>query len=176
MQNIYYIADAHIGHQNVIRFDQRPFSSIEEMEEKLINNWNSVVGKNDIVYVLGDFIWYRESKWKLILEQLKGQIVLIRGNHDPKEFTAETKNYFVDIKDYKEIDDNGRKVIMCHYPIPFYKNDYCEDYYMLYGHVHNTFENTELETLRSYLKQNGKHMTQFINVGCMMPWMNYYPR
>ena len=66
---------------------------------------------------------------------------------------------------------------MCHYPIPFYKHDFDEKTYMFYGHVHNTLENQNIERLRNILKlENPSHQRNFINVGCMMPWMNYYPR
>ena len=51
----YYISDLHFDHTNVIKFDNRPFKDVEEMNNALIHNWNSVVKKNDIVYVLGDF-------------------------------------------------------------------------------------------------------------------------
>ena len=54
---IYYIADTHFGHKNVIRFDQRPFFDVEEMEESITMLWNAVVRKNDTVYILGDFCW-----------------------------------------------------------------------------------------------------------------------
>jgi len=179
MHKTFYIADCHFDHNNVIYFDNRPFSNIKEMNETLINNWNEVVSKNDIVYVLGDFIWSKESNWANILESLKGQIVLIRGNHDAKSISSNTKKYFADIKEYKEIVDGKNKVIMCHYLIIFYKKDYLEDYYMLFGHVHKTKENDRVEQIRELLKKDNNDFANkchFINVGCMMPWMNYYPR
>lgn len=56
---IFYIADTHFNHSNIIGFDNRPFSSVEEMNETLIHNWNSVVKHGDQVYILGDFCWSR---------------------------------------------------------------------------------------------------------------------
>lgn len=50
----FYISDLHIGHKNILKFDNRPFTSLEEMEKTIINNWNGVVKKNDEVYILGD--------------------------------------------------------------------------------------------------------------------------
>ena len=176
----YYISDLHIGHYNIIGFDNRPFSSCEEMTETLILNWNSVVADDDTVYILGDFIWGKDSTWPDIVRRFNGKKVLIRGNHDPKEFNNETRKLFADIKDYMEITDSEKHVIMCHYPIPFHKSDYGENVWMLYGHVHNTKEYEYVKGIRSFIKENAHTRVSprgnFINVGCMMPWMNYTPR
>ena len=175
----YYIADLHISHKRAIEYDNRPFATVEQMDSTLISNWNRVVSKNDTVYVLGDFIWKKEQEWIDILEQLKGNIVLIKGNHDPDRLSGKTKKYFADIKDYKEIDDNGYKVIMCHYPIPFFKHDFETNTVMLYGHVHKSIEYQYLKDLKDELKKatSDKHPTgNFINIGCMMPYMQYTPR
>lgn len=173
----FYIADTHFGHANIIAFDGRPFESVEHMEEELVRRWNSVVKKQDTVYVLGDFCWSKEHEWLRILERLKGHIVLIRGNHDLKKMSAGLKNMFADIKDYKEIHDSGRTVIMSHYPHLFYRGAYREDVYMLCGHVHNTVENNYLEEWRTYLRNDScPNRGQIINVGCMMPYMDYTPR
>ena len=176
----YYIADLHINHNNVIKFDNRPFSSVIEMNDTILHNWNSVVSKNDTVYIIGDFIWDKESAWEEIIKSFNGHKVLIRGNHDPKQFSYKVKNLFDDIKDYKEISDNGRTVIMCHYPIPFCKKTYDENTYMLYGHVHTTREYDFMNDFRniilnSRIKPNDAR-GQFINVGCMLPYMNYTPK
>lgn len=175
----YYISDLHISHKRSIEYDNRPFLSIEEMDNALVNNWNSVVSKTDTVYVLGDFIWCKEQEWPLILEKLKGNIVLIKGNHDPKQFSSTTRRYFADIKDYKEIEDNGYKVILCHYPIPFYNHDFDEKTIMLYGYVHTSLEYQFLNKLQNEIlksKEEKRPKGYFINVGCMMPYMEYTPR
>lgn len=175
----YYIADLHMSHSRAIVYDNRPFSCVEEMDTAIVNNWNNVVSKNDTVYVIGDFIWKKEQEWSSILEELKGNIVLIKGNHDPKQFSSKTRRYFADVKDYKEIADNGTTVIMCHYPIPFFKNDFDINTVMFYGHVHMTEEYQYLYRLRKEILSNksDKGPTgNFVNVGCMMPYMAYTPR
>ena len=112
-----YISDLHFGHANVIRFDGRPFADTKQMEEVLIDNWNGVVTEKDTTFILGDFCWGTEPEWKRIVPQLNGDKVLIRGNHDLKSMSSGLKKMFQDIKEYKEITDNGKHVIMCHYPI-----------------------------------------------------------
>ena len=114
----YYISDLHIGHENVLRFDNRLFADVNEMNNKLIENWNARVRSDDTVYILGDFIWAKESEWPSIVGLLGGNKVLIRGNHDPKQFSAATKRMFQEITNLKEIKDSGKHVVMCHYPIP----------------------------------------------------------
>ena len=106
--------------------------------------------------------------------------MLIRGNHDLKEMTSSLKKMFQDIKDYKEITDGGRHVIMCHYPMLLYKSSYNPDCYMLCGHVHATRENDFLNKWRAELKNsrslNSHNCGNIINVGCMLPYMGYTPR
>lgn len=69
---IFYIADMHFGHENVLRFDDRPFSEIGQMDETLIQNWNDRVADDDTVYVLGDAFWKNEENSVKILQQLNG--------------------------------------------------------------------------------------------------------
>lgn len=80
----YFISDLHVGHTNVLSFDNRPFKSIEEHDEALIKNWNSVVGMDDDVYLLGDISWHNATKTIEIFNRLNGHIHLIKGNHDSR--------------------------------------------------------------------------------------------
>lgn len=79
---IFLIGDCHFGHRNIIKYCNRPFDNVEEMTEGLIKNWNSVVGKNDIVYVVGDFALCGKTKIIEISKRLNGRKRLIIGNHD----------------------------------------------------------------------------------------------
>lgn len=179
---VYYISDTHFGHKGVINFDQRPFSNIEEMEAILIANWNNKVTNQDIVYILGDFCFEKESEWLRLLNQLKGKKVLIKGNHDLKNMSSSLKNKFQDIKDYKEIDDRldneNVKVILSHYPIPFYKKDYSNKVYHLYGHLHNTIEEMYMQKFRKIIlstddRDISSNKCQFYN--CWCGFYNYAP-
>lgn len=97
----YYISDLHLGHANVIRFDNRPFENIDEMETEIIRRWNERVTPQDTVYIIGDFSWRTSNSWIPVLKQLKGRKVLIRGNHDPKRIDGKLAKMFDDVKDYK---------------------------------------------------------------------------
>jgi calcineurin-like phosphoesterase family protein len=79
---IFLIGDCHFGHRNIIKYCNRPFKDVEAMTEGLIKNWNSVVGKNDIVYVVGDFALCGKQKIIEIGQRLNGRKRLVLGNHD----------------------------------------------------------------------------------------------
>lgn len=156
----YYIADTHFFHNAMnTRMDQRGFSSIEEMNEYMILQWNNKVRKNDEVVILGDFSWGKAKETNEILERLHGKLYMIRGNHDKwlNDKAANTKR-FIWIKDYAEMNDNGRKVVLCHYPIMCYNGQYRLDKdgkpktYMLYGHVHNTLDQALLKNFQNIMK------------------------
>lgn len=176
----FYISDLHFDHKNVIKFDSRPFFTLEEMNKTLINNWNSVVAKDDTVYILGDFCWSKEDRWIEIMKQLNGNKQLIKGNHCLKKMSPKLRAMFQDVKDYKEITDSGKHVCMSHFPMMFYKSAWNPDNYMLCGHVHTTRENDLLEQwtemLRNTKTDSSYSYGNIINVGCMMPWMGYTPR
>ena len=170
-----YISDLHFGHKNVIAYDNRPFTSVEDHDRTLIERWNSKVNEDDTVYILGDLIWAKESAWPAILSQLKGHKVLIRGNHDPRKFSAATKSYFDDIKDYKEVKDGDRNVVLSHYPIPCFNRHYYGQYH-LYGHVHTSFEYGLMLNTRRLIEDLYTQPCNMYNVGCMLDYMNYEPK
>lgn len=79
---IFFIADTHFCHANIIKYCNRPFSSVSEMDETIIRNWNLAVGLSDTVYHLGDFGFVNLNRLNEIAKELNGIIHLIRGNHD----------------------------------------------------------------------------------------------
>lgn len=170
----FYISDTHFGHANVLGYDNRPFLSVEEMEEEIVKRWNTVVTKGDTVYILGDFCWQGDAEWIRILNRLNGNKVLIVGNHDVRG-SAKLRAMFQDIKDYKEITDAGRKVILCHYPVMCFKNHFHGAFH-LYGHVHNSFEWNLVEHQKRMMTDLYERQYQMYNVGCMLPYMDYTPR
>lgn len=133
----YYISDLHLFHNRILEKFNRPFSSVEEMHEMIINNWKNKVKADDTVYILGDVGMYHPKEIGNILNNLPGHKILITGNHDFKNIhSGSYKKVFDKITSYLEIEDNGRNVILFHYPIEDWNGKYCE-YYHLHGHIHN---------------------------------------
>lgn len=177
MQKIFFTADTHFGHENVIQFDKRPFASADEMDEEMIKRWNNKVGKGDLVYVLGDMIWKSITDYaEPLIKSLNGQIILIKGNHDQFIKNGKAKKALAGIKDYDDIvitleDGNKRRCILSHYFMPFY-NGHRYQTILLHGHSHNSKEsNIEREIVKN-LNERG-FQNEIYNVGCMH-W-NYEP-
>ena len=85
-QKIFFSSDQHFGHRNVVKFCNRPYDDEKVMGRALIENWNSVVGPEDIVVTMGDFFWFNDShSIKKVVNQLNGTIYLVLGNHDKRE-------------------------------------------------------------------------------------------
>lgn len=136
----FYIADTHFGHDNIRRLSNRPFNSVEEMDNAIIENWNRKVTNDDDVYILGDFSYKSEDPIEY-LKKLNGRKHLIAGNHDTKLLkNPNCKKYFVEIVDMKMVDDNGNQIVLCHYPLVEW-NGYYRNVLHFYGHVHNTYHN-----------------------------------
>ena len=132
---IYFTADTHFGHENVIRFCGRPFSCAAEMDEALIENWNSRVKSNDTVYILGD-MFFRSVNFEEILKRLKGKKRLIVGNHDGSWMTkADISRYFESVDKFLETTDGQHAITLCHYPMVTWKH--AQRSYMIHGHIHN---------------------------------------
>lgn len=176
-QKIFFTSDLHFGHENVIRFDNRPFNTVAEMDEEMIKRWNAKVGKGDIVYVLGDFIWKAATNEAVsIIRRLNGQIILIKGNHDRFLHNAAAKKALAGIKDYDDIcvtleDGTTRRCILSHYFIPFYNGHRCQAIH-LHGHSHFTEESAEEVRITTELNEKGYDL-KIYNVGCM--YWNYTP-
>ena len=174
MGKIFYIADWHYSHGNCIAFDNRPFTTVDEMNEALITNWNNVVSSEDTVYVLGDMFWCKTTEAIEVLDKLNGIKFLIQGNHD-RVHDTNFKKRFVKITEYMEIKDDDRNVILCHYPIPCFKNHFY-NWYHLYGHVHTSFEYNIMEHVKYLMTELYNRPCNMFNVGAMMPYMNMTPR
>jgi calcineurin-like phosphoesterase family protein len=80
----FFTADLHLGHANIIKYCKRPFKNIGEMDYQIIKNWNSRVKDDDTVFVIGDFCFKScgVNIFKNYRDQLRGNIIFIRGNHD----------------------------------------------------------------------------------------------
>lgn len=173
MSKIFYIADWHYGHANVIAYDNRPFKNFEDMNVALVERWNNAVSNDDTVYILGDMFWCRDEEALQVLCKLNGHKILVRGNHD--SYSSRFVKAFERVVDYLEIKDNDRNVVLCHYPIPCFKNHF-KGWYHLYGHVHISFEANMMEHDKYLMEELYLKPCNMFNVGAMMPYMNYTPR
>lgn len=139
MTNIWFTADTHFGHSNIIKYSNRPFENIEDMDETLINNWNKVVTKNDVVYHLGDFCF---RDFKKYFSRLNGKnIFIIKGSHDKGISQYIDSTDLITIKPDKLLDEYGNNIsiTLCHYSMrSWYLSHYAS--WHLFGHHHGNLE------------------------------------
>lgn len=156
---IYYISDLHFGHRNVIGMDGRPFETIEEMDETLIRLWNERVTDEDDVYIVGDFAYRNGNTAVWYLRQLKGRKHLIIGNHDGNTL-ADTKAmaYFSAVEKMLKIEDNGRSVCLCHFPVAQWDGKRRGGYHV-HGHLH---------IRRDEVYEFMSRFDRALNAGCML--------
>lgn len=127
-------ADTHFGHENVIAYCGRPFSSIEEMDEALIANWNSVVGRKDVVWHLGDFAYGGREKVTQYKQRLNGKIHCLRGNHDNPNTLALAfgEGRVFDVRD---VGYKGERIWLSHYAHRVWPASHKGSFHA-YGHSH----------------------------------------
>ena len=133
----YFISDTHLGDFGIAKY-QSDFSSLKERDEMIISNWNSIVKRQDDVYIIGDLISHQYGDFYHILRRLEGQKHLIIGNHDHDLILdRKARTYFVSIDDIKFIRDEetGRGLVLCHYPMAEW-NGYQRGVDHIYGHIH----------------------------------------
>ena len=175
MAKIFFIADLHFGHKDVIAFDKRPFSSVEEMEAEMIRRWNGRVSEGDHVFVIGDMFGdVNTAHAGEIVRALNGRIHLIRGNHDPKGEVFES--FFEEVVPSKQIQVRVRgvkqRVVMRHRLLPIFKG-HDEGVVMLYGHTHDSFVSHAEDQYISFMNWLGIPL-HAVNVGACR--MDYEPK
>lgn len=140
-QGIWLTSDLHFGHRNILKFCKRPWDTVEEMDEGLIQNWNRVVEKDDLVFNLGDFAFASNARWKELINRLNGHIHLILGNHDVVRWPGDkTMELFDSVSHQMILKIDGRTVYLNHYPYLCFggawrKPEYAV--YQLFGHTHS---------------------------------------
>lgn len=160
----FYTADTHFGHKNVIEYASRPYDTIEEMNESLVESWNSCVSPDDTIYHLGDVAFMSKTKTKEICLRLNGHKILILGNHDlgrKDHFWLECGFEQVVRLGYGRshvIQDEPFPIFGCHYPLREVMTEYDDRDYLvphapearsvirqgqgilIHGHVHNSWK------------------------------------
>ena len=139
---IYLTSDLHFCHNRKFLYEPRGFNNVDDMNEKIIENWNNLINDEDDVYVLGDLMLNDDNKGKELFSQLNGKIHVVLGNHDTDnriEF-YKTFNNIVEIAQAIRIKLNGYNFFLCHYPT--ITTNYTDDKKLkhrlicLYGHTH----------------------------------------
>lgn len=133
--NTFFSSDYHFYHTNIIRYQSRPFDSVDEMNQGLIDNNNSVVGKKDTLYIVGDIaIGATPLEIANILNQMNGRKILIVGNHDiPFLKHADFTSCFAEIHHLLSIKLNKQYIQLCHYPLEIWDRAHYGSW-MLHGH------------------------------------------
>lgn len=130
-------SDTHFHHKNILDFEDRPFETIDEMKDGIVKAWNSVVKKNDTVYHLGDFSFGKPSEWIEVLDQLKGNFILIDGNHDKDKVIKRVMNEGY-ISERHEVGTiikvDGMKLHLTHYPLDV---GIRTNLFSVHGHIHS---------------------------------------
>lgn len=146
--NIWFTADTHFCHDNIVRFSGRPFANGAEMNEEIIRRWNETVPEDGIVFHLGDFCLGGSKDWNDIMYRLHGKIYLILGNHDMKNIKQGFMGRFELVTQQMTIRVGGQSIILNHNPFLAYGGSY-RDVWQLFGHVHSgPLSNTGLDLPR----------------------------
>lgn len=149
MKNIWIISDTHFHHENILKFKDNDgnllrgsvFSSIEEMDEALLENWNSVVKPGDIVYHLGDVMMGSKERFKSFWPKLNGSKRLVVGNHDDIKFLS-SGSFFSKVLMWRMMPEHG--ILMTHVPVhnsSLRRGD--TDLVNVHGHIHHNKSPTE---------------------------------
>jgi calcineurin-like phosphoesterase family protein len=145
---VWFTSDPHFNHANIIKYCKRPFDTVEEMNEILIDNWNMVVSNDDLIICCGDFSLGNSNSATNILNSLNGHKLLIKGNHEKSVLSSkEAKTYFdagiydlleITILD-EEVSDGFQDIILCHYPMVVWDKSH-RGSWQLFGHVHGMLD------------------------------------
>lgn len=142
--NVFFTSDQHLQHKNIIKYCDRPFKTVEEMDSTLIKNWNSVVGPDDYVFHAGDFCFGSKNSWSYLLDSLNGIKYLAAGNHDlnitPDKFKDVQHRFNLKIVGDPEIASDGQRITVDHYPLLSWYQSH-RGSWQLFGHVHGGFSN-----------------------------------
>ena len=133
---LYFTSDTHFCHSKIIEYANRPFASIQEMNETLIRNWNEAVPEDGTVYHLGDFCFGGNEEWWSIIPRLNGRIHLIMGNHDMQNVGESFMQCFESVSEQKTISVDGQIIVMNHNPFLCFGGSY-RGVWQLFGHVHS---------------------------------------
>ena len=165
---IWFSSDFHLGHKNILKYSNRPFQTVEEMDNEILKRWNSVVKPNDQAYYLGDLTLGNYETAASYINKMNGNIKFIEGNHDRSWF----KNFDTRFKlpPIFELKINKQLFVLCHYPLSTWLRSY-HGSINLHGHCHGNIGriNESEDRVIPTDQKRGKRID--VGVDC---W-NYFP-
>jgi calcineurin-like phosphoesterase family protein len=132
----YFSSDWHLCHANIIKYDNRPFDNIGQMNQHILDNYHELVKEEDNFYYLGDFC-FDKAKTESFLEQMQGNLFFIRGNHDKKETIRLYEKYGTYLGEQSKIRVEGQDIVLNHYSMRVWDKSHHGTWH-LYGHSHGT--------------------------------------
>lgn len=144
--SIWFTSDTHFGHANIIRYCDRPYASLAEMDDALVANWNQTVRPNDIIYHLGDFTLGGQEQAHAYFTRLKGRISVVPGGHDKgwvskREYFSKSGHPVVMLPPLVTIKlqisglNQSKVIVLCHYAMRIWDRSHYGSWH-LYGHSH----------------------------------------
>ncbi len=150
---VFFTSDLHFRHGNIIKYCNRPFETVQEQTEKLIENWNKTVPDTAIVFILGDFAFASKNQQRTILQKLTGKKYLVLGNHDQNIPEEEFEGIYDLVEVSIKVGENWETFILSHRPLLCWEGSE-KGYKHLFGHVHScgtreeTCENGDAELVK----------------------------
>ena len=160
MAGIFFTADTHFGHGNIIKYCQRPFGSVREMDGVIAENWNRIVNPTDLIFNLGDFSWLGAKQMQALLERLNGRKFLCIGSHDKR--VSRLVGFFECIRESFLVEVGERQfVFFNHYLHKVWPKSHHGSLH-LFGHSHGR--------MNAYAEQEGKLLDVGVDSHNFYPW------
>jgi calcineurin-like phosphoesterase family protein len=134
MPNTWFTADFHLGHTNIIRYCNRPFATVEEMDQAIVERLNASVKRDDVLYFLGDFCMGGQQRIFAYRRRIHcKKIFAVPGNHDKQ--ACKLKEEFSWLDNLAEVSIHGQSIVVCHYALRVWNRSNRGSWH-LYGHSH----------------------------------------
>lgn len=134
VNNVFFSADTHFGHANILKYCNRPFDNVEEMDKTILTNFNNQIQEDDVLFLLGDFCWrnYKEYRARINCKN----IFFIYGNHDKRMRRERAFNeLWIEAYDLLGITVENQDIVLCHYAMRRWDKSH-RSAWQLYGHSH----------------------------------------
>lgn len=134
VNNTWFTADFHLGHTNIIRYCNRPFATVEEMDQAILEHLNESVKPNDVIYFLGDFCMGSQERILAYRRRIRcRKIFAVTGNHDKQARRLNEEFSWLD--KLAEVSIHGQPIVLCHYALRVWNRSHRGSWH-LYGHSH----------------------------------------